>query len=248
MCLSSHTTLSPSCQLTEIYSSGGGLFLDLPDELHTIEDDELEDLAQTPQQQQPKKAENMPESQESQQQQNPPKEAERLKAHVWHVPPYETRPVVRAQFVGREAYNHSSYIRIRTNASDVQIVLPIEVEVSHALDLYSPVDVIDFGTVRRDYDGHIKRAIMLVNAARKPIDIQSITIKDNKASKGVKVTDVGTPLRVPNAQSSAPYHLANLLLVPSNSTCEGFCMGKLIIKTDNNNQLIVPFLIRMIPG
>lgn len=269
-----------------MYSSGGGLFLDLPDELENIEEEELEDFSvktitttttfspstsstSSNRLQQRKEAElsDMPsryvsgscgDSQKNQR--NPPRAAaiggwenlnggKRLKTLAWQVPPYETRPVVRAQFFGREAYNHTSYIRIHTNASDVQLMLPIEVEVSPTPDLYSSVDVIDFGTMRREYDLPIKRPILMVNAAEKIVDVQSITIKTNEASLGV-VADFKLPLKVPQTPSKMPFNVGSLVLDPSNSTCDGVCMGKVIIKAENKNryQLVIPFTMRMITG
>lgn len=278
-------------QLTEMYSSGGGLFLDLPDELENIEEEELEDFSATTitsttafisspsstssstssnrlQQRKGAELSDVPSRCDSagscgdsqQNQRNPPKAAatggenkgvhERLTTLVWQVPPYETRPVVKAQFIGREAYNHTSYIRIRTNASDVQLMLPIEVEVSPTPDLYSSVDVIDFGTVRREYDAPLKRPILVVNAAEKTVDVQSITIKWSEACRGMEVTDFKLPLKVPQTPSKMPFNVGSLVLHPSNFTCEGVCTGKVVIKAENNNryQLVVPYTVRMITG
>ena len=89
-----------------MYTSGGGLHLELPD-------DEYE-----------------------------------ASSKLWEVPPYETRPVMKAHFVARIASNHTSYIRIRTNTSNVQLMLPVEVEVSNSPGLYSPLDTLDFGVLR----------------------------------------------------------------------------------------------------
>lgn len=50
---------------------------------------------------------------------------------LWEIPPYETRIVMRANFVARIERNHTAYIRIKTNSSLKEyLVVPIEVEVS----------------------------------------------------------------------------------------------------------------------
>ena len=48
------------------------------------------------------------------------------------IPPFETKPVMRASFVGRIESNHTAFIRIKTNREDKDeiLVLPVEVEVS----------------------------------------------------------------------------------------------------------------------
>ncbi len=47
------------------------------------------------------------------------------------IPPFETKPVMRANFIGRAEMNHTAFIRIRTNRDQNEIlVLPVEVEVT----------------------------------------------------------------------------------------------------------------------
>ena len=48
------------------------------------------------------------------------------------IPPYETKHVMNASFIGREENNHTAFIRIKTsrdNLSEV-LTLPVEVEVT----------------------------------------------------------------------------------------------------------------------
>ena len=47
------------------------------------------------------------------------------------IPPFETKPVMRANFIGRAEMNHTAFIRIRTNRDQNEVlVLPVEVEVT----------------------------------------------------------------------------------------------------------------------
>lgn len=48
------------------------------------------------------------------------------------IPPYETKTVMKANFVGRVENNHTAFIRIKTNQEQTNnlVILPVEVEVS----------------------------------------------------------------------------------------------------------------------
>lgn len=48
------------------------------------------------------------------------------------IPPYETKAVMKANFVGRVENNHTAFIRIKTNQEKKShlLILPVEVEVS----------------------------------------------------------------------------------------------------------------------
>lgn len=164
---------------------------------------------------------------------------------LWKVPPYETRPVMKAHFVARIASNHTSYIRIRTNATDVHLMLPVEVEVSSSPGLYSPVDLLDFGVLRAKHDPPKLLPIQVINAALKSIYVQSIVV--TPISEGLTV-DFNGPLKL-LPRPSSPYSIANLALDPSQFSCSGFCMGKVLIKSKNNQyKLSIPFIVRIIQG
>jgi hypothetical protein len=63
--------------------------------------------------------------------------------------PYETKAIGRANFFGRVATNHTSFIRIRTNhVSNPSIVLPVEVEVLEASSLFLSREILDFGILK----------------------------------------------------------------------------------------------------
>lgn len=48
------------------------------------------------------------------------------------IPPFETKSIMRASFVGRVESNHTAFIRIRTNKENKQqmLIVPVEVEVT----------------------------------------------------------------------------------------------------------------------
>lgn len=53
-------------------------------------------------------------------------------APIQEIPPYETKPIMKASFIARIENNHTAFIRIRTNQDqhDGVLVLPVEVEVT----------------------------------------------------------------------------------------------------------------------
>ena len=63
--------------------------------------------------------------------------------------PYETKPIARANFFGRTAINHTSFIRVKTNLDESpSIILPVEVEVSESHGLYLSRELLDFGILK----------------------------------------------------------------------------------------------------
>ena len=63
--------------------------------------------------------------------------------------PYETKPIARANFFGRAAVNHTSFIRVKTSLGEApSIVLPVEVEVSEVTGLYLSRELLDFGILK----------------------------------------------------------------------------------------------------
>ena len=66
------------------------------------------------------------------------------------IKPYETKAIARANFYGRATSNHTSYIRIKTDAVEggVSLVLPVEVEVSDPSGLFLSRELLDFGILK----------------------------------------------------------------------------------------------------
>ena len=69
--------------------------------------------------------------------------------YIQEIRPYETKPIGRANFFGRTATNHTSFIRIKTDhESSPSLVLPVEVEVSESGGLFLSREVLDFGVLK----------------------------------------------------------------------------------------------------
>src|SRR5699024_4793300 len=127
---------------------------------------------------------------------------------------------MKAHFVARIASNHTSYIRIRTNATDVQLMLPVEVEVSNSPGLYTPLDTLDFGVLRSRHDPPKVLPIEVINAAMKFIVVQNIVV--TPLSEGLSVENFDGPVKLP-PRASSPHHIADLVLDPKQFTCSGQC-------------------------
>lgn len=57
------------------------------------------------------------------------------------IPPFETKSIMKASFLGRIEHNHTAFIRIKTNKDNKQemLILPVEVEVTSGEFTSSPV-------------------------------------------------------------------------------------------------------------
>ena len=93
---------------------------------------------------------------------------------MWQIPPYQTKPVMKANFVARMESNHTAYIRIKTNTTGAEFLyLPLEVEVTSQPGIYSPQEVIDFGLVPSQSETKAVKLLVL-NSGAKPIQIQNV--------------------------------------------------------------------------
>lgn len=102
---------------------------------------------------------------------------------LWEIPPFETKGVMRASFSSRDADNHTTFIRIKTNSAnqDQFIILPVEVEVTSAPGIYSSTEMLDFGTLRSQ-DRPKLLNLHLLNSGTKDVPITSIrTTPSNEA-------------------------------------------------------------------
>ncbi|GAB6023951.1 hypothetical protein CHUAL_008681 [Chamberlinius hualienensis] len=178
---------SSTLQITEMYSSGGDLHLELP----TGE-----------------------------------KEA---KQQLWEIAPYETKPIMKANFLAREANNHTAYIRIKTNTtSNDYLVLPVEVEVSSASGIYSTTDSLDFG-VMYSKDAPKSLVLSLLNHSQKPVLITSVSVSPfNKA-----VTVNFQPVKIlPN--TGVAVQVAAVTFNPNLAVDSNSCSGNIIVRTKSS--------------
>lgn len=165
---------------------------------------------------------------------------------LWQIPPFETKTIMRANFLARSEKNHTSYIRIKTNSSEDQfVILPVEVEVSSAPGIYSPIDLIDFG-VMRTHDEPRTIAIQILNSGTKQIQIQNVI---STPVNDALTIDFSSPVKVsPNIFHALD--IARVTLWPNRITqCQKQCNGKIVVKSKNNQyKLAIPYTVQLMQG
>ncbi|KAI1283704.1 Transmembrane protein [Halotydeus destructor] len=195
-----------SLQLTEMYSTGGGLHLELPNG--------AEGLAET-----------------------------------WRIAPYETKAVMRAHFLATSEKKHAAYIRIKTNAtgdSTNGLILPVEVEVSSAPGIYSPIDQLHFGILRTS-DPAQEMSLRIINAGLKPVTVQNIVAFPTNDAIEIVMTNPNPPNILPDVYH--PTEVAKIVLDPSKiANCGEQCSGKIMVKSKNQKKLYVPYQVQLLSG
>ncbi|XP_071949675.1 transmembrane protein 131-like [Antedon mediterranea] len=198
-----HNPYGTVLQVTEIYSSGGDLHLELPTGSQETSD------------------------------------------NLWEIPPYQTRSVMRASFVGRTESNHTAFIRIRANHTVEDndfLMLPVEVEVSAAPGIYSALEMLDFGTLR-SLDEPRVIPLYLLNTSPKTVQIVSISLM--RANEAVSVDFKPMGLK----PSDKHMKVASLTFQPLKANKSRCWTGKIIVKTkDKNQKLVLPYQALVLPG
>ncbi|KAG8197319.1 hypothetical protein JTE90_013446 [Oedothorax gibbosus] len=197
-----HNPHSTTLKLTEMYSSGGDLHLELPDG----------------------------DSETSQ--------------SLWEIPPFESKPIIKANFIARVEKNHTAFIRIRTNSSGQDyLLLPVEVDVSSAPGIYSPSEIIDFG-VLRSHDEPKVVTLSLLNSGQKHVHVQNVIATPVNEAVDVKFI----PLKIP-PDTVFTTQVATITFTPSRALHPKQCCGKIVIKSKNNQyKLQIPYQVQLIRG
>ncbi|GIY37241.1 transmembrane protein 131 [Caerostris darwini] len=197
-----HNPHATTIQVTELYSSGGDLHLELPDG-----------------------------------------ESEAPKS-LWEIPPYETKPVIKANFIARVEKNHTAFIRIRLNCTGQDyILLPVEVDVSSAPGIYSPTEILDFGMLR-SHDPPKTLSLLLLNSGQKHVQIANVIATPVNEAVDVKFIPTKIP---PDTVFST--QVATITFTPSKALHLKQCCGKIVVKSKNNQYKIqIPYQVKLIKG
>ncbi|GFS73636.1 transmembrane protein 131 [Nephila pilipes] len=197
-----HNPHSTTIQLTEMYSSGGDLHLELP---------------------------------------NGENEAPKS---LWEIPPFETKPIIKANFIARVEKNHTAFIRIITNCTGQDyLLLPVEVDVTSAPGIYSPTEILDFGVLRSD-DPPKVLTLSLLNSGQKHVHIANVIATPVNEAVDVKFM----PLKIP-PDTVFSSQVATLTFTPSRALHPKQCCGKIVIKSKNNQyKLQIPYQVQLIRG
>ncbi|XP_075545402.1 transmembrane protein 131 isoform X1 [Dermacentor variabilis] len=197
-----HNPHSSTIQLTEIYSSGGDLHLEMPD------------------------GEN------------------KISKELWEIPPYKTKPVMKANFVSRIEKNHTAFIRIKLNSTNhVDLILPVEVEVVSLPGIFSPMETLDFG-VMHSQDEPRTLPLNLLNSGPKQLYITNVIVTPVNEAVEVKFTPTKVP---PDTVRST--QVATVTYIPSKVKHLKQCSGKIVVKSKNNQyKLTIPFQVYFMNG
>ncbi|XP_077519556.1 transmembrane protein 131 isoform X2 [Amblyomma americanum] len=197
-----HNPHSSTIQLTEIYSSGGDLHLEVPDS------------------------------------------ESKVTKELWEIPPYKTKPVMKANFVSRIEKNHTAFIRIKLNSTNrVDLILPVEVEVVSLPGIFSPMEVLDFG-VMHSQDEPRTLPLNLLNSGPKQLYITNVIVTPVNEAVEVKFT----PTKVP-ADTVRSTQVATVTYIPSKVKHFKQCSGKIVVKSKNNQyKLTIPFQVYFMNG
>ncbi|XP_071088410.1 transmembrane protein 131-like isoform X1 [Haliotis cracherodii] len=174
-----------------------------------------------------------------------PSGAKEASKELWELQPFETKPVMRANFVGRVENNHTAFIRIKTNqeSDSEMLILPVEVEVSSEPGIYSPIEMIDFGILRTlDKPKVVK--LNLINTGAKPIHISSVNVSPSNDAVSIDFR----PIKLqpdPGRQVTVAHITYNAVKAFHPKQWS----GKLVIRTKNNfHKLIIPFRANVLHG
>eukprot|EP00731_Ephydatia_muelleri_P015388 Em0008g1108a len=202
--ISMYNPFSTSLQVTEMYSSGGDLHLEL--------------LSGQPQ----------------------------GSKNLWEIKPFETKAIARANFYGRATSNHTSYIRIRTDAMEggVSLVLPVEVEVSDPSGLFLSRELLDFGILK---SGETKTLpLYVLNSGPQQVYVKQVTVEPPSSALTI---DYSTTLFKPGSKYTK---VAMITFDTKLINASALVSGRIVVSTEDKDkrsfQLDIPYEANVLYG
>uniref|UniRef100_A0AAZ3RY54 Transmembrane protein 131 n=1 Tax=Oncorhynchus tshawytscha TaxID=74940 RepID=A0AAZ3RY54_ONCTS len=166
--------------------------------------------------------------------------------HLWEIPPFETKGVMRASFSSRDADNHTAFIRIKTNASnqDEFIILPVEVEVTSAPGIYSSIEMLDFGTLRSQ-DRPKQLNLHLLNSGAK--DVQIMSVRATPSNDAITIDFKAVTLKAGEHRYTK---VASISFDASKVQKASQSSGKITVKAKEKSysKLEIPYLAEVLDG
>jgi len=164
---------------------------------------------------------------------------------LWQIPPFQTKSVMKANFLARLESNHTAYIRIKTNTTGAEFLyLPLEVEVSSAPGIYCPQELIDFGLVPSDA-GPRTAKVFLLNSGHKSVPVQNVVV--TPVSEAVTVTSF-KPQKI-SPDTLRPATVAEVTFDPSLVANDGTHTGRIVIKSKNSQfKVTIPYHAQVVTG
>eukprot|EP00118_Oscarella_pearsei_P015669 m.142894 g.142894 ORF g.142894 m.142894 type:complete len:1873 (+) comp38370_c0_seq35:509-6127(+) len=182
--------------------------------------------------------------------------------HLWEIPPYQTKAVMRANFVGRVVNNHTAFIRIKTNVEKDRktemLILPMEIEVTEGWlpcficllissiaggGLFSYLDTFDFGTLRT-IDEPKTLQLQLLNTGS-----HTVYVKELRAEPPNEALEVHfEPVQL--TSTPKPFNVARIVYDPSKANPRRQQNGRIIAFTTDKKrpQLEFPYQATVLHG
>lgn len=196
-------------QIVEVYSSGGQFQLELPTSDETNANDK----------------DSTSDSERSQ--------------HLWEIPPYCSKPVIRVRFTATTIGNHTAYIRIKVSTkknADLEntiIVLPIEVEIFREHGLYSNIPFLNFGLGGTN-DRPKNVVFKLLNSGKETINVASYSVEAEPEVKNGIALELET---TSDAKTNETYQTITATVNWSKIAVERFFRGNILIQTKPKTEL-----------
>ncbi|KAI0212835.1 transmembrane protein 131 [Lamellibrachia satsuma] len=164
---------------------------------------------------------------------------------MWEIPPYETKPIMKASFVARLESNHTVFIRIRTNKEKLhqKLVLPVEVEVTSVPGLFSPLELLDFGMLRT-LDEPKTLQLKLMNSGNRHIHITNVTISPPNSAISIDFRPIQLKPDV-----LQPVIVAFISFTASKALDPKQWSGKIIIRSKHSEyKICIPYQTNVLHG
>ena len=176
------------------------------------------------------------------------------KASSWSIAPYETKPIVRLNLFSDKSYNHLSYVTVRLGGTDqLDIKLPIEVDLVSTANVFSMPTRINFGSFSRDSPPMVV-SIFLLSTHNSSTNIFSITTDSILHQNGISIKTLRDG--IPQAHRGGGFQkVADVTIEPSKlpelvERKESKYTGNINIKFSNANveNVNIPFSAHVYSG
>ncbi|KAK9497853.1 hypothetical protein O3M35_003765 [Rhynocoris fuscipes] len=162
--------------------------------------------------------------------------------HIWNIPAYLTKPIIRLKFHANSQRNHTAYLRLKVDKSGETLVIPVDVEVGPVCGLYSTDDLIDFGIGGSEHPPK-EVNVYLKNSWKKPIRVQNVIAMP--VSKALKINF--QPVKVPPDNQSTLVAVLRFDWKIAHET--GHTSGKILIKSGHTGQkLVLTYTAKVLSG
>ncbi|UJR33639.1 hypothetical protein I4U23_021073 [Adineta vaga] len=95
----------------------------------------------------------------------------------WHLKPYEVKPIIKINYFAYNLERLHGFCCIKTNSNDT-IIIPVEINVSDQINLYSNVDILEFSSENfiRSTAKPITIPVYVINNRKNPVTITDVRI------------------------------------------------------------------------